>query len=114
MEAVTPGGMEIVSTGHYANHGIEGKDAVLVEGLNNSHLHREVTRDVFSNGRNAEVATLESKYQMALLSKDAELRAQAMSFENRLELMKTKAELLAGVVADGEKTRALITASAAA
>jgi hypothetical protein len=112
--APTPHGAEVVSTvSHYAR-GLEGKDATLIEGMNNSHLHREVTRDVHVLAKDNQVATLENRFQAAMLAKDAELQSVRLAHENALVLAATKAELAAGVIADGEKTRDLIRAQAAA
>jgi len=111
MDAVTPFGTEIVSTGRHDGRGLEGKDSVLIEGLNNANMHREFTRDVHALAKDNQLTTMENRFQAAMLAKDSEIRSQRESFEMRMELAATKADLLAGVIADGEKTRDLIRVS---
>lgn len=110
MDVVAPGqhGTEVVTTHGYGHRGLEGKDSVLIEGLNNSHLHREVTRDVHVESKENQLATLEARNQATLLAKDNERLTTQLALENRVQLTETKYELAAGIIADGEKTRDLI------
>lgn len=110
MDVVAPGqnGTEVVATHGYSPRGLEGKDSVLIEGLNNGHLHREVTRDVHVLSKDNQLATLEARNQATLLAKDNERLATQLALESRVQLAETKYELAASVIADGEKTRDLI------
>jgi hypothetical protein len=111
MDVVAPGthGTEVVTThSGYGRHGLEGKDSVLIEGLNNGNLHREATRDVLASSKDNQLAVLENRVQAAMLSKDMERQLAQQALENRVALIETKYELAAGVIADGEKTRDLI------
>ena len=108
MDVVSPAGAEVVSTGHYGHRGLEGKDSVLIEGLNNSNLHREVTRDILVSARENQASTMENRFNNATLIKDAELRSQAHVLQNRVDMVEMKAELAAAVHSDGERTRDLM------
>lgn len=93
---------------HHDRHGLEGKDAVMIEGFHTTGHHLGLNESISRNSKENVIHMMESKFALASAIKDTDIRAERLMRETLENMNSMRLDLQKDVHSEGEKTRELL------